>query len=391
MYRTLFIHHLCLNCFGSCLQGFRKIDTDRWEFANEAFQRGKRHLLKNIQRRKTAQSQQVGSYIGPSSEAVSSGTISDIERLRKERSMLMQEVVELQQQHRGTASHVDVVNQRIQAAEQRQKQMVSFFAKLVQNPSFLARLRDKREQGSIDSSRTKRKFIKHQPSEQAHPDSPMEGQIVKFNPDWAIPYQDAGLSPFPFEQSPDCLPEGMVGMGSTSEGMPFEVGEIATDEFAVSNEFALAQDFIKAREQLGEGSSSLGGKNPPSKGKNIVSPLSPDYFSFPEDLIHEEKNISAFPSTGTESFIKEEDIWSMGFDASAGMSSSSQEFLCNVAPCQVPEFGISGGLSDMWDINSLQAAGVSGFDMWLADEPSVDDPESEVGQPNEDRSKKTDP
>ncbi|KAG4916429.1 hypothetical protein JHK87_053986 [Glycine soja] len=81
---------------------FRKINTDKWEFFNEAFQRGKRHLLKNIRRCGPPQSHQVGSYIVPYSDAGKAGLEFEIESLRKDRSVLMQEVLELQQQQRTT-------------------------------------------------------------------------------------------------------------------------------------------------------------------------------------------------------------------------------------------------------------------------------------------------
>ncbi|KAI9154407.1 hypothetical protein LWI28_025956 [Acer negundo] len=310
--------------------GFRKIGTDRWEFANEGFQRGKRHLLKNIQRRKSHQSQQVGSYIGPSSDAGKSGMICDIEKLRKEGSILMQEVVELQQQHRWTASHVEVVNQKIQVAERRHKQMVSFLAKLLQNPAFVSRLQQKKEQGDASSSRMRRKFVKHQPHELGKLDSTV----------------DPDCNPVPFEQSPDYL----------LDGMPFQFGDTASAELAVSDELAMAQEFIKAPEQLGEGTSSLEGGDPLLKGKNVTSPqqeVSPEYFvSSPEDSVKEKHILH-----GIE--FKQEDIWSMGFDSGAGISNSSNELLSNLANFDVLELGMSSGLSDIWDITSLQAAGGS--------------------------------
>lgn len=377
--------------------GFRKIDTDRWEFANEAFQRGKKHLLKNIQRRKSPQSQQIGTYIGPFSEAGKSGVQGDIEQLRKERSMLMQEVVELHQQHRGTASHMEAVNQRIQAAEQRQKQMVSFLAKLLQNPAFLARLKQKKEQGEIGSSRMKRKFVKHQPHEMGKSDSSVEGQIVKYRPDWGnltIPNVVPESHQVPVEQSPDYLIEGMVGIGSGEQDMPFQFENVASVGLAVSDELAVPRGFTKAPKKMGEGASSSGIKDLHFKEKNVMSPhqeIRSEYFvSYPEDLM-KEKNIHDFSSPGIECIARQEDIWNMGFDATAGMFSSSTELLGNLATSDVPDLGTSGGLSDLWDLSSLQAAGGSGIDLWSADEPPFVDPGSQAGPKEDDRHKDMDP
>ncbi|KAM3689436.1 hypothetical protein ACB098_09G047800 [Castanea mollissima] len=377
--------------------GFRKIDTDRWEFANEAFRRGKRHLLKNIQRRKSHQSQQIGIYTGPSTEAGRSGLDSEIERLKTERSTMMQEVVELQQQHRGTMHHMEAVNERLQSAEQRQKQMVSFLAKMLQNPAFLDLLKQKKEQREIDSPRVRRKFVKQHQHEIGKSDSSMDGQIVNYQPDWGLPFVPSlglDLNP-PVEHSQDFLSPVMdttlEAMGLGAESIPFQFENVESVELALSDEFAVLQGFAKTPGQMGEGSSRFRTEDP--KGKNVINPpeeVNTEYLvSYPEEII-EEKAFSQL-SPGIESPIKQEEIWSMGFDASTVMPSSSSELWDTPINYEVPELEVTGGLSDIWDLGSLQVAGGLGIDKWTADESSFGEPESQDDQPKDDISKNRDP
>ncbi|XP_065855887.1 heat stress transcription factor A-3 [Euphorbia lathyris] len=338
--------------------GFRKIDSDKWEFANEGFRRGERHLLKNIQRRRPLQSQQTVSYTGPS---VKSELESEIETLMKERGEMMQEVVELQQQQRGAVHHMEAVNQRLQAAEQRQKQMISFLANLFQNPAFLARLKQNKEQREIGSPRMKRKFVKHHLNEPVELESPMEGKIVKYTPGHFSPIV------------PDInAVQGIPGMDEEAEGMKYRIESVQPDEFPA---------------QFGEGTSNLLREDPRYKGKSLMNPLQevgPEYFVSSSMDLATVKDFPEFSSAGIGSIVEQEDLWNMGFESQTGMSNTSQEMWANVVNYNMPELGTSGGFSDIWDLSSLQAAGSSGT-MWLSDESPIDEPESHSGQTNDEK------
>ncbi|CAN4117218.1 unnamed protein product [Withania somnifera] len=317
-----------------------------WEFVNEGFLRGKRHLLKNIQRRR---SHQAGSSSGSSAEEG-----------KKEKSLMMLEVVELQK--RGTVQQMEAVNEKFQAAEHGQKQKVSFLAKVFQNPTFMARLQQMKEQGKIPSPRTMKKFTKHQPHDRGREESSMEGQRVKYRPDFqdlATCFESSDFSPFVVQQLQE------PGLGA--ETISSKGGTVASEGLTVAHELLQSSHF---------------------KGKNVASPqleVMPEYFaSFPEEL-GKEKNISGFSASGIGSMVKEEEVWSMGFEASAGMSSTGPELWGSIGNC-VPDFGVCSGLSDLWDIDPLQAAGSSAVRKWLDDESPLDQSENQANQPKNDDS-----
>ncbi|XP_047954938.1 heat stress transcription factor A-3-like isoform X3 [Salvia hispanica] len=267
--------------------GFRKIDADKWEFANEGFLRGQRHLLKNIQRRKSLHPQHTGSSAGLSDEAGRVELGGEMERLRKERHSMMQEVVELQHQQRGTVKHMEMVNEKLQTAEKRQKQMVSFLGKIFQNPAFLTRFQQMRQQKSLTSPRTTRKFVKHHAHESGTSDSSPKQQIVSC--------QDELGNPFMPKQLP-CPPlQGMI------EDVSFGIDDTSLSEYARMDEFLSDPEPSEAV----------------LKGKGVVA--GPEYFmSFPEDFV-QEKTTPEFSTTETQTMAIEEGLWSMGFGASAAV------------------------------------------------------------------------
>ncbi|KAL6528784.1 hypothetical protein OROMI_028960 [Orobanche minor] len=135
-------HHgdsLSVRRFKKDPEGFRKVDPDRWEFANEGFLGGQKHLLKTIKRRRNVMhamnQQQVGG--GPC------GMEEELERLRRDRNLLTSEVSKLKQQQQSSWALVTEMEERIRATEKKQRQIMSFLAKAFRSPSLVQQYVDK--------------------------------------------------------------------------------------------------------------------------------------------------------------------------------------------------------------------------------------------------------
>uniref|UniRef100_A0A0D9W1J9 HSF-type DNA-binding domain-containing protein n=1 Tax=Leersia perrieri TaxID=77586 RepID=A0A0D9W1J9_9ORYZ len=170
--------------------GFRKVDPDRWEFANEGFLRGQKHLLKTINRRKpthgNSQVQQPQLPAAPVPACVEVGKFGmeeEIEMLKRDKNVLMQELVRLRQQQQTTDHQLQTLGKRLQGMEQRQQQMMSFLAKAMHSPGFLAQFVQQNENSRrrIVATNKKRRLPKQDGSLDSESAS-LDGQIVKYQP-----------------------------------------------------------------------------------------------------------------------------------------------------------------------------------------------------------------
>eukprot|EP01018_Ginkgo_biloba_P015232 Gb_00558 [translate_table: standard] len=163
--------------------GFRKVDPDQWEFANEEFLRGQRNLLKNIHRRKPthshSQHQQTQAFI----EVGKYELEEEIQRLKRDKNVLMMELVRLRQQQQGTELQMQTLEERLQVMEHRQQQMMSFLAKAVQKPGFVAQLVQQSENNKfLEAANKKRRLPKQEDCSEVGDTGLTDNQIVKYQP-----------------------------------------------------------------------------------------------------------------------------------------------------------------------------------------------------------------
>ncbi|XP_026399732.1 heat stress transcription factor A-2-like [Papaver somniferum] len=120
--------------------GFKKVDPDRWEFANEGFLGGQKHLLKHIKRRRNLTQNIHQGGPGVCVELGQYGLEDEIDRLKRDRSVLMSEVVRLRQQQQNSEGEILVIEKRLQVIENKQRNLMGFLGKALKNSDFVHQL-----------------------------------------------------------------------------------------------------------------------------------------------------------------------------------------------------------------------------------------------------------
>ncbi|XP_021977447.1 heat stress transcription factor A-8 isoform X2 [Helianthus annuus] len=133
------------------IYGFRKTDTDRWEFANDCFIKDQKHLLKSINRKKA--------MIVTSQQKVTPQKSPEPE--------VNNELVKQRQHQETSKTKMLVLREQLKGMEKNQHQMLSFIVMAMQSPGFIAHVSPPVQ----TKSKTRLK-----------PVLPHEGAIVKYQP-----------------------------------------------------------------------------------------------------------------------------------------------------------------------------------------------------------------
>ncbi|KAG5134395.1 hypothetical protein JHK82_025583 [Glycine max] len=129
--------------------GFRKVDPDRWEFANEWFLRGQKHLLRNIARRKHGGAGRSNFNLHSHHHPLKVEELDD--------EAMVMEIARLKEEQKALEEELQGMNKRLETTEKRPQQMMAFLSKVVEDPQVLSRILREREKKHLGEK--KRRLI----------------------------------------------------------------------------------------------------------------------------------------------------------------------------------------------------------------------------------------
>lgn len=135
------------------------MDPDRWEFANEWFLRGQKHLLKNITRRKHGGGGGGGGG-GRNGHGHGHGYDHYGSHLDLEDDVMVMEIAKLKEEQKALDAELQGMNKRLETTEKRPQQMMAFLSNVVEDPQILSRIlleRERKQQQLADNK--KRRLI----------------------------------------------------------------------------------------------------------------------------------------------------------------------------------------------------------------------------------------
>nr|GEU96310.1 heat shock factor protein HSF8-like [Tanacetum cinerariifolium] len=174
------------------------------------------------------------SSVGACIEVKKFGLEEEVERLKRDRNILMKELVRLMKQQQTTDNQMQSMVERLQGMEQRQQKMMSFFAKGVNSPGFLSYfVQHQNETTKLITKGSKKRRLKQDGVVSTGHNELPDSQSIKYQPIITLEVmQDQSV---PLEANSDVVATSPLAVGQESPFIPYDLDMVSNVGFIGPN------------------------------------------------------------------------------------------------------------------------------------------------------------